>query len=154
MDEKGITQQDLLRTQKANEENYLLYLKKGEEARIADALDQSNILNVAVMQAPSIPALPSRSPLLLGIVGLVLASVVSLGVGFGLDYMDQSFRTPSEVVGELGIPVLAAVPHHAVARGGVDLYGSDVIGGNGNGFGRAHEDSPMNEEEARPVRLA
>lgn len=154
LDEKGITQQDLLRTQKANEENYLLYLKKGEEARIADALDQSNILNVAVMQAPSVPALPSRSPLLLGIVGLVLATVVSLGVGFGLDYMDQSFRTPSEVVGELGIPVLAAVPHHAVARGGVDLYGSDVIGGNGDGFGRAHEDSPLSEDEARPVRLA
>jgi len=89
---------------------------------------------------------------LLGIVGLVFAIVVSLAVGFGLDYMDQSFRTPSEVVGELGIPVLAAVPHHAVVRGG-SIYGSDVIGGSGNGFGRAHE--PLTEDEdIRPVRLA
>ncbi len=151
---RGITQQDLLRTQKANEQNYLLYLKKGEEARIADALDQSNILNVAVMQAPYVPALPSRSPWLLGMVGLVLASVVSLAVGFGLDYMDQSFRTPAEVTDELGIPVLAAVPHHMTGRSG-NGYGNASIGGNGNGFGRAHEDRPLSEDEdIRPVRLA
>ena len=154
LDEKGITQQDLLRTQKANETNYLLYLQKGEEARIADALDQSNILNVAVTQTPIVPALPSRSPWLLGLVGLVLASVVSVGVGFALDYLDQSFRTPSEVTGELGIPVLAAVPHHAVAASG-STYGEGLMGGNGNGFGRAHEDRPLSEdEEIRPVRLA
>ena len=142
LDEKGITQQDLLRTQKANEQNYLLYLKKGEEARIADALDQSNILNVTVTQAPYVPALPSRSPVLLAVVGLVLAGVVSVGVGFGLDYMDQSFRTPSEVTGELGIPVLAAVPHHVTADTGM-VYGNDFVGGDGNGFGRTHEEEPV-----------
>jgi hypothetical protein len=78
---------------------------------------------------------------------------VSVGVGFGLDYLDQSFRTPSEVTGELGIPVLAAVPHHAAGKNGV--YGHDLIGGNGNGYGRAHEDRPLTEDEdIRPVRLA
>ncbi len=118
LDEKGITQQDLLRTQKANEANYLLYLKKGEEARIADALDQSNILNVAVTEPPSVPALPSRSPALLAVMGLALGLVASVGVALALDYFDQSFRTPSEVTAELGIPVLAAVPHHAAAGGG------------------------------------
>jgi len=150
LDEKGLTQQDLLRTQKANEANYLLYLKKGEEARIADALDQSNILNVAVTQAPSVPVLPSRSPLLLGLVGLVLAAVVSVGVGILLDYLDKSFRTPTEVTEELGIPVLAAVPHHAYAKS-VEGYGN----GSGNGYGGSHDDHPMTEDEdIRPVRLA
>jgi uncharacterized protein involved in exopolysaccharide biosynthesis len=140
LDEKGITQQDLLRTQKANEANYLLYLKKGEEARIADALDQSNILNVAVTEPPAIPALPSRSPFLLGIMGFVLAVVASVGVAITLDYLDQSFRTPSEVTAELGIPVLAAVPHHARTQGG---FG-------GNGFGNG----PLTEEsEIQSVRL-
>ena len=140
LDEKGITQQDLLRTQKANEANYLLYLKKGEEARIADALDQSNILNVAVTEPPAIPALPSRSPFLLGIMGFVLAVVASVGVAITLDYMDQSFRTPSEVTAELGIPVLAAVPHHARSQGG---FG-------GSGFGNG----PLTEEsEIQSVRL-
>jgi capsular polysaccharide biosynthesis protein len=125
-------------------------LKKGEEARIADALDQSNILNVAVMQAPYVPALPSRSPWMLGLVGLVLASVASVGIAFTLDYLDQSFRTPSEVTGELGIPVLAAVPHHTVVKGG-SVYGDGLMGGNGNGYGHSHE---TEDEEIRPVRLA
>ncbi|HET6178201.1 MAG TPA: GumC family protein [Candidatus Sulfotelmatobacter sp.] len=147
LDEKGITQQDLLRTQKANEANYLLYLKKGEEARIADALDQSNILNVAVTQPPSVPALPSRSPWLLGIMGFVLALVASVGVALTLDYMDQSFRTPSEVTAELGIPVLAAVPHHGRTSAG---YGN----GNGNGFGGGEAVHPVSEEsEIQSVRL-
>jgi uncharacterized protein involved in exopolysaccharide biosynthesis len=145
LDERGITQQDLLRTQKANEANYLLYLKKGEEARIADALDQSNILNVAVTQAPSIPALPSRSPFLLGFMGLILALVASVGLALTLDYLDQSFRTPSEVTAELGIPVLAAVPHHVRGQVGFD---------NGNGYGRTDDRQPANEEsEIQSVRL-
>lgn len=154
LDEKGITQQDLVRTQKANEANYLLYLKKGEEARIADALDQSNILNVAVTETPSVPALPSRSPWLLGLVGLVLASVVSVAVGITLDYLDKSFRTPAEVSEELGIPVLAAVPHHAYGKNG-SSPASAGVDGNGNGFGRMHDERPLIEDEdIRPVRLA
>ena len=114
LDEKGIMQQDLIRTQKANEENYLLYLKKAEEARIADALDATHILNVAVVQTPVVPALPARSPFVFLLVGLLMASVASVGLVLAVDYFDQSFRTPSEVMSELGIPVLAAVPHRHV----------------------------------------
>lgn len=127
LDEKGIMQQDLLRTEKANEENYLLYLKKSEEARIADALDATHILNVAVVQAPFVPALPSRSPWIFCLVGLLMASVASIGLVLVVDYLDQSFRTPSEVSAELGIPVLAAVPHRYAERSGA------------NGNGTAHD---------------
>jgi len=77
LDEKGLLQQDLLRTQKANEDNYLLYLKKGEEARIATALDQTRILNVAITEPPSVPVLPSRSVWTFVSVGCLLAFVFS-----------------------------------------------------------------------------
>ncbi len=120
LDEKGIMQQDLLRTEKANEENYLLYLKKSEEARISDAMDATRMLNVAVAQAPVVPALPSRSPWIFCLVGLLMASVASVGLVLAVDYLDQSFRTPSEVMAELGIPVLAAVPHRYVERNGTN----------------------------------
>jgi uncharacterized protein involved in exopolysaccharide biosynthesis len=130
LDEKGLVQQDLLRTQKANEENYLLYLKKGEEARIATALDQTRILNVAITEPPSVPALPSRSAWTFALVGCLLASVVSAGLAVTLDYMDQSFRTPSEVSAELRIPVLAAVPFHSNNKNGVNGNGSH--GNNGS----------------------
>jgi len=117
-----------LRTQKTNEENYLLYLKKGEEARIATALDQTRILNVAITEPPSVPALPSRSAWEFVLVGCLLAGVLSAGLAVTLDYMDQSFRTPSEVSAELRIPVLAAVPFHPNSKNG--LNGKN--GNNGN----------------------
>jgi hypothetical protein len=57
-----------------------------------------------------VPALPSNSRLKFAALGILLAGVVSLGLAFCVDYMDQSFRTPSEVMADLNIPVLAAVP--------------------------------------------
>jgi len=110
LDEKGIVQQDLLRTVKTDEENYLLYQRKREEARMTDALDRTRILNVAVAEQPAVPTLPSNSPSTSLLVGFLLAVTVSLGTAFTLEYFDPSFRTPAEVQSELSIPVLAAVP--------------------------------------------
>ena len=56
-----IVQQDLLRTAKTEEDNYLLYRRKQEEARINDALDARGILNVAVAEPATVPALPAQS---------------------------------------------------------------------------------------------
>src|SRR5207245_762472 len=46
LEQKEIVQDDLIRTVKATEENYLLYRRKEEEARISTALDRGRILNV------------------------------------------------------------------------------------------------------------
>lgn len=133
LEEQGIALGDLTRTEKADEANYLLYMKKREEALISDALDRTRILNVSVAQAPMLPSLPTRSPWIFGVVAVLLATAVSLGVVFALDYADQSFRTPSEVMAELRIPVLAAVPSH---RGRDEIiYASS----NGNGHGHLIE---------------
>ena len=110
LEQKGIVQQNLLRTMKTSEENYLLYQRKREEARMMDALDRIRILNIAIAEQPTVPALPSNSPWRPLLVGGLLALMVSLGLAFSLEYLDSSFRTPSEVIAELNIPVLAAVP--------------------------------------------
>jgi uncharacterized protein involved in exopolysaccharide biosynthesis len=125
----GFVQQDLLRTAKANEDNYLLYLHKREEARIADALDQTRILNIGLVQQPTIPLSPTRSPLMFAFVGILMAGMISVGLVFTREYLDTSFRTPSEVLSELNIPVLAAVPISGVGKNG-------AIGGSGNGSRR------------------
>lgn len=127
LEQKGIVQQDLLRAVKTDEENYLLYQRKREEARMTDALDRTRILNVAVAEQPAVPTLPSNSPLTSLLVGGLLAVIVSLGMAFAMEFLDPSFRTPAEVQNELNIPVLAAVPFEASA-----FYSN----GNGNRNGR------------------
>jgi uncharacterized protein involved in exopolysaccharide biosynthesis len=125
--QKDLTQQDLLRTVKTDEENYLLYLHKQEQARMSEALDRTRILNVAVAEQPAAPSLPSNSrwPLLFG--GLFFALMVSVGAVSAQQYLDPSFRTPEEVSAELHIPLLAAVPHAgSSANQGQSRNGNDT----------------------------
>jgi len=110
LQESALVQQDLLRAAKTAEENYLLYQRKQEEARINDALDQRGILNVAIAEQPAVPALPVRSTLLYGLLSVFLAGTASLGMAFTSDFLDPSFRTPTEVNAYLGSPVLASIP--------------------------------------------
>jgi uncharacterized protein involved in exopolysaccharide biosynthesis len=128
LDEKAIAQQDLLRTMKTDEENYLMYQRKREEARMTNALDQTRILNVAIAEQPMAPTLRSNSPWTLLIVGGLFAVIVSLGTAFTLDYMDSSFRTPAEVFAELNIPMLGAI---SLEQSG--FHSSWNGNGNGNG---------------------
>lgn len=116
LQESAVVQQDLLRTAKTAEENYLLYQRKEEEARINDALDQRGILNVAIAEQPTVPALPVRSTLLYGLLSVFLAGTVSLGMAFTADFLDPSFRTPAEVTSYLGAPVLASIPRATVRK--------------------------------------
>lgn len=110
LDQSMVTQQNLLQDSKTQEDNYLLYEHKREEARISNALDQGGILNVALAEPPVVPALPKRSPLNVALLTLLLAGTFSLSTAFVLDFMDPTFRTPDELGGYLGVPVLAALP--------------------------------------------
>jgi uncharacterized protein involved in exopolysaccharide biosynthesis len=105
-----IAQDNLLQAAKTQEANYLLYTQKREEARISDALDQRGILNVSLAEQPVVPALPKRSPMSIALLTLLLAGAFSLSTAFVLDFMDPTFRTPDELAGYLGTPVLAALP--------------------------------------------
>ena len=106
----ALDQQDLLRTQKTDEDNYLLYLHKREEARIGDALDDGRILNVAIVEAPVAAALPVHSLLLYFLLACGLATVFSIGAAFTSEYFDPTIRTPDEARGLLEVPVLAWLP--------------------------------------------
>jgi len=113
LDQQSVVQQELLRTAKADEDSYLLFRKKREEARIADALDQSKIVNVAVAEAAAVPLVPTGLPLEMKLVlAVVIAALVSLGAGFAGEYLDPSFRTVSEVKEYLDIPLLATLPRN------------------------------------------
>ena len=106
----AITQEDLQNTEKAAEESYLLYVKKQEEARMGDALDQRGIVNVAIAEQPVAPALPAMSTWAILAVGLAAAGAAGTGAAFAADYVDPAFRTPDDVLAYLNAPVLASLP--------------------------------------------
>jgi len=111
LDADDAERQGLMRAVKLAEEKYLLYQRKQEEARISDALDKTRIANVAIAQAATMPFAPRRSGKLLLLPACVLiALLLSIGVGFMKDLLNSSIRTPDELQTALDVPVLAWVP--------------------------------------------
>jgi uncharacterized protein involved in exopolysaccharide biosynthesis len=115
MQTESLDQQDLLRTAKVEEDNYLLYLHKREEARIGDSLDEHRILNVAIVELPLAPALPQHNILFYFALAFGLAMAFSIGIAFTTEYFDPTIRTPDEAYGLLEVPVLAWLPAHEPA---------------------------------------
>ncbi len=114
--EDAITQDDLLSTEKAAEESYLVYVKKLEEARMDDALDERGIVNVAIAEHPVAPALPVWSGWMVFAIGLITAGAAGTGAAFAADYVDPAFRTPDDVLAYLNSPVLASLPRRTRGR--------------------------------------
>ena len=115
LEQVGLEQQNLVRTATQAEQNYMAYSRKREEARIANALDDLRILNVAIAEEATVPfepSGPSRSFLLL--IAAVAAALTGVVLAFVVDYLDPSFRTPAEVESILGIPVIASIPRSPV----------------------------------------
>jgi uncharacterized protein involved in exopolysaccharide biosynthesis len=114
--EDAIVQDDLTSSEKAAQENYLLYVKKREEARMGDALDEGGIVNVAIAEQPVVPALPVWPAGVVLVVGFAAALTSGTGAAFAADYLDPALRTPEEVFACLEIPVLASIPQETGRR--------------------------------------
>jgi uncharacterized protein involved in exopolysaccharide biosynthesis len=112
----AVTQDELISDDKAAEENYLLYVKKQEQARMADALDQRGIVNVAIAEQPVAPALPVWSAWTVVLIGFFAAGGAGTGAAFAADYLDTAFRNPDEVLMYLNAPVLASLPRESRRR--------------------------------------
>jgi succinoglycan biosynthesis transport protein ExoP len=109
LNQQSVIQQDLLREEKTQEENYLLYLHKLEEARSSEALDRGGIMNVVIAQHPVTPAFPARTRQYAALMTLLLCITCGVSSAFVVDLMFPSFRTADEVVRYLNAPVLACL---------------------------------------------
>jgi uncharacterized protein involved in exopolysaccharide biosynthesis len=108
--EDAVTEDELLSTEKAAQDSYLLYVKKREEARIYDALDERGIVNVVIAERPVASALPVWSSLTILAIGIFAAWAAGTGAALAADYTDTAFRTPEDVLAYLNTPVLASLP--------------------------------------------
>jgi uncharacterized protein involved in exopolysaccharide biosynthesis len=109
LDRQESVEQDLQRKKKSEEDNYLLYQRKQEEARISNALDRSRILNVVVAEPAVVPDLPARSRLFSLLVGLLAAIAASVASATTAEYLNPSLKTPVDVIEFLDVPVLASI---------------------------------------------
>jgi uncharacterized protein involved in exopolysaccharide biosynthesis len=126
---EGITAQyeDLNRKVKENADNYQLYKKKEEEARITDELDQNKITNVSVAEAPIQPQLPVRPnrPMNL-LLGLFLGALLSMGGVVVAEFLRDTVLTPRELEVLTGKRVLASLPKNGRAPRAVLVESRDV----------------------------
>jgi uncharacterized protein involved in exopolysaccharide biosynthesis len=101
---------ELERNLKVNEENYKLYIGKMEEARVSNAMDKEQMVNISVAES-ALPPLKSVKPnILLNIIlSIVLGAVSALGVAFFSEYLSHTFNNPEDVERHLGLPMLASM---------------------------------------------
>jgi uncharacterized protein involved in exopolysaccharide biosynthesis len=108
---KSYEQGDLLRKEKVEQENFLLYTQKREEARITEALDETRIANLAVAEPPcENQSFPFKRPVLFTMVSILLGCIVSATFIAAAEMLDNTVRTPDELALHAGVPVLAAIP--------------------------------------------
>ena len=101
---------ELERNLKLNEENYQLYVKKMEEARVSNAMDKEQMVNISVAE-PALPPLKPKKPIILLNIALsiVLGAVSGLGVAFFSEYLSHTFNSPEDVEQHLGLHVLSSI---------------------------------------------
>jgi uncharacterized protein involved in exopolysaccharide biosynthesis len=112
----------LQREAKESEASYLLYMNKQEEARIADALDQQKIANVAIIEAPTEQHVPVKPNVRMNLsLGFILATFVSLGAAFASQFGNCGFHTPAELEAATSFSVLATVPLEPISGASVPM---------------------------------
>jgi uncharacterized protein involved in exopolysaccharide biosynthesis len=97
----------LNRSKGIDEQNYYIYAKRMEEARINDELNRSRVVNVSVLYPPTVSIEPV-APRKLLIMGIALAVGAALGLSVALlpAYFDNRVRTGRDVRGIAGVPFL------------------------------------------------
>jgi len=93
-----------------DEQDYELYQKKLEEARISDAQGMNRIVNVRVIEPPTVSyqlAGPKKVSLLA--LGLLLGPVVGMAFALAREYLDHSIKTAEEVQQYLDLPLLTSI---------------------------------------------
>jgi uncharacterized protein involved in exopolysaccharide biosynthesis len=116
LSEKQVEFNRLVREVLQNEQNYLLYQTKTEEARIEEQQDANRVSNIKVAswaEPPTIPYFPNK-PLLL-LLSVLVGLVVATAGAFAAYYVDHSVKTPEELSRYTGLPVFTVIGY--VPRG-------------------------------------
>lgn len=115
----GNTEQEaLLRDVKTEKDEYQLYVDKLEQARMTHSLDEGGILNVGVVQDPTVPPLPENALLSVLAASLFAATLLGFAAAFLADVLDPTVRNAADLSEGFGLPTLAEFgPMHSFEGG-------------------------------------
>jgi len=109
--DKKVEGDRLFRVVELQKDAFMLYGKKLEEARIAAGLGKEQLANVAVIEKPHAAlATDLLKRILMVFAAGFLGIVIGIAIAFGLEFLNNSFRTQDDVEHYLGLPVLATIP--------------------------------------------
>ena len=108
LNRKGIGYGVMEREAKSNREVYQSLLTREKELRVSANSRTNNVRVVDRAEVPRAPITPGgrRTWLMSAVVGLALA----VGVALGLDYMNDTIKTPEDITRRLKLPFLGLVP--------------------------------------------
>lgn len=83
-------------------------LQRYKEIGISGAVGTNNI---SVVDKATLPRSPQSPSLVLNLaLGALAGLLLSIGLAYGLDYIDDSFKTPEDVESNIGISVIGVIP--------------------------------------------
>jgi uncharacterized protein involved in exopolysaccharide biosynthesis len=104
----GVTIERLERAVQSDKEAYLAYVRKGEEARAAEALNQSRILNVSVVQDPTTPMEPVAPRIGLNLItGLLLGLILAVAAARWSEEYDSKVCSAASIFKDTGLSTVA-----------------------------------------------
>jgi polysaccharide biosynthesis protein PslE len=104
----GVTIERLERQVESDKEAYLSYVRKGEEARAAEALNQSRILNVSVVQTPTTPLEPVSPRIMLNLItGLLFALILGGAAAYWSEEFDPRICSTASIFKDTGLSTVA-----------------------------------------------
>ncbi|MBV8200797.1 MAG: hypothetical protein JOZ15_09265 [Acidobacteria bacterium] len=96
--------------EKSANDAYLDYMKKGEEARLSTALDQSGLVNISVLERAEIPSSPepSRDQYKM-IVGIVASLALGIALALLRERLDPAVNSGTQAERMTGVPVIERI---------------------------------------------
>jgi capsular exopolysaccharide synthesis family protein len=107
LDRKSVTYTVLQRDAQSNRELYQTLLRREKELQV---LANSRGNNVRLVERAAVPQAPFSPNLRRAVMlGAIVAFLVAIGLVLGLDYLDDTIKTPEDIT-RLGLPFLALIP--------------------------------------------